>query len=387
MWKMGKIWCNLIIMLVFVISVSSCRNLSDKNIGQETIFLKMHPGDLPDDSKLSDVVKGVRLIPLETAPECYINAIVRIFVGDKHILVLSPGSMQYLYLFTMEGKFVRKIGKPGKGPEEYTGIRDISVFEDQQKVYLSSGLSGEQVVYNFDGSFDRRIKGITGAAESKRISNNHTAYFTYLDYEVKILDETTGNIVGFILIDPEYQASIASFSGSQHHGFFIQARGKDTIWTFNHDSLIPALVFDFGTGSIRPREYFRNRSQGGLPDGKIAVESFTFRGSGYYHFLLEHQNKLGKYNGYDVLVNENTLQTWHIPFRSESDDILFSDAVFLKNSSKTGDFITSAHAYELIEALPKIKANDDFDYDEVLIRQIEGMKEDDNPVLVLYTLK
>ncbi len=42
---------------------------------------------------------------------------------------------------------------------------------------------------------------------------------------------------------------------------------------------------------------------------------------------------------------------------------------------------------ELMEALPKIRGNGTFTYPPELIGQIEKMTLEDNPVLVLYTLK
>jgi hypothetical protein len=117
------------------------------------------------------------------------------------------------------------------------------------------------------------------------------------------------------------------------------------------------------------------------------IDCFPFYGAGYYHFLLSQEDKKGKEKAFDILVDEESHQSWFIKFGPESDDILFSDAYFFKNSANTGEMISVAYAIDLINGLPKIKENKSFSYDSKTIKQIEQLSEEDNPVLVLFTLK
>ena len=114
---------------------------------------------------------------------------------------------------------------------------------------------------------------------------------------------------------------------------------------------------------------------------------FVFYCSGYYNFFLDRESKDGKYHTFHVLVNENTNESWHFTYEPECDNILFSEAIFFQSAALSGKLTAIANAHELIEALPKIQENDQFEYSAELIEQIKNLKIDDNPVLVLYTLK
>ena len=67
---------------------------------------------------LSDVASGVRYIPLETTTESLLDKdILDVTFTADYLFVCDYVN---LFQFTPEGKFVRKIGKAGEGPGEYT---------------------------------------------------------------------------------------------------------------------------------------------------------------------------------------------------------------------------------------------------------------------------
>lgn len=374
---------------IFVIlSLVSCNSRQQESKSSDIVYLSINPKILPPPAQLTDVVESVRLIPLETNPQCYINAIVRTYVGKEYILVLSPGSMQYLFLFSKSGKFIRKIGRPGKGPTEYNNIRDISLNEERKEVYVSTDLHGEMISYSFDGSFIERIDGLVGAGESKRISADQIAYQTRLDFEVKVLNLKNSDTLSFIPIDPETRSASANFSGSLHSGYFYSATCKDTIWRFEKNTLKPALILDLGTGKISPKDYYKAKwSPQGLPSGLLIPQGFVFYCSGYYNFFLDRESTDGEYNTFHVLVNESTNESWHFTYEPECDNILFSEVIFFQSAALSGELTAVANAHELLEALPKMLDNDHFEYSTELIEQIKQLEIYDNPVLVLYTLK
>jgi hypothetical protein len=366
--------------IVFLaLSLSSCHSQKQQDSTPSDItYLSINPSKLPPLAKLTDVVESVRLIPLETNSQCYINAIVRTFVGKEYILVMSPGTMQYLYLFNIDGAFIRKIGRPGKGPTEYTDIRDISVNEERKEVYLSTDLHGEMITYSFDGNFLERIQGLDAAQESK----------TYLDFEVKVFNINSLDTLSFIPINPVTRPISASLTGSLHSGYFYSATCKDTIWRFEKDTLKPALILDLGSGEMNPKDYLKAKwSQQGLPPGKLIPQGFVFYCSGYYNFFLDREIRNREYTTFHVLVNESSNESWHFTYEPECDNILFSEAIFFQSAAISGELTTVVNAYELIDALPKILDNVDFEYSTELIEQIKQLNYDDNPCLVLYSLK
>lgn len=377
------------LLVFFAIFLTSCHSQKQKDTQpSDIVHLNINPTKLAPLAKLTDVVQSVRLIPLETDSRCYINAIVRTFVGKEFILVLSPGSIQHLYLFTKNGKFIRKIGRPGKGPTEYTDIRDISVNEERREVYLSTNLHGEMITYSFGGNFLDRIKGLNGARESKRISADQIAYQTSLDFEIKVFNIKSLDTLSFIPINPETRAASGNLTGSLHSGYFYSATCKDTIWRFEKDTLKPALILDLGSGKMNPKDYYKAKwSPQGLPPGKLIPHGFVFYCSGYYNFFLDRESKDGEYHTFHVLVNESSGESWHFTYEPECDNILFSEIIFFQSAAISGELTAVANAHELIDALPKMLENDHFEYSTELFEQIKQLDYDDNPVLVLYSLK
>ncbi len=70
--------------------------------------------------KLSEIASDIEFIQLETTKDCLINSEQSdCFISGQYILVVSrkpAGAM----VFDRNGKFLRRIGQVGKGPNEYT---------------------------------------------------------------------------------------------------------------------------------------------------------------------------------------------------------------------------------------------------------------------------
>lgn len=102
--------------------------------------------------KLSEVASGVKYIPLETTAESLLGKDIMdvTFAGD-YLFVCDYIN---LFQFTPEGKFVRKIGKAGEGPGEYTqSVMAVVYDEDTQQIFMSDFRKGKVLVYSFDGKY------------------------------------------------------------------------------------------------------------------------------------------------------------------------------------------------------------------------------------------
>lgn len=99
---------------------------------------------------LSEIAKEVKIIPLETKPECLVAQVTRgmIQMADHHLFIpCSEGILQ----FTEDGKFVRSVARRGQGPGEYTDVRYMAVNNKQKQVHLMD--HGKMHTYSVDGAF------------------------------------------------------------------------------------------------------------------------------------------------------------------------------------------------------------------------------------------
>ena len=116
---------------------------------------------------LSDVASGVRYIPLETTTESLLDKdILDVTFTADYLFVCDYVN---LFQFTPEGKFVRKIGKAGEGPGEYTqSIMAVTYDEDAKLIFMSDFRKGKVLVYSFDGKYLYDIETQRGSMTTYR---------------------------------------------------------------------------------------------------------------------------------------------------------------------------------------------------------------------------
>ena len=100
--------------------------------------------------RLSELVDSIEYVKLETRPECLISNGPNV-IGKKYILVLNGRPSQVL-LFDRTGKFLRPIGKVGKGPGEYTYPESADLSPDENRIIVSDVAQKLFLEYSADGS-------------------------------------------------------------------------------------------------------------------------------------------------------------------------------------------------------------------------------------------
>lgn len=85
---------------------------------------------------LEDYIKSIKYVPLETKIGSYISSILELKVFNRHILIRDVSGR--VLIFDSEGKFIRKLGKIGDGPGEYTRAYSIEIDEEAGLIYLGS---------------------------------------------------------------------------------------------------------------------------------------------------------------------------------------------------------------------------------------------------------
>jgi len=90
------------------------------------------------DIKLSSFVDQVELIELDDCPEAYHVNSDGLHIGEKHIIVGHRGFQDdsKVVLFDRSGRFVRNIGKIGKGPGEFTEVNGVGMDPNEQFVVI-----------------------------------------------------------------------------------------------------------------------------------------------------------------------------------------------------------------------------------------------------------
>jgi hypothetical protein len=138
--KIRKIFCNIIKLLIICYVYISCFNCHTNKDKVQTIAsiynIDVDQAKEKGDFYLSSIVKSVRPILLEEPDYALIGDVYEIQVLDNQIFILDMLIAKKLFVYDMNGKFVRQIGVIGQGPGEYLGIWDFCIDSDRKEIYL-----------------------------------------------------------------------------------------------------------------------------------------------------------------------------------------------------------------------------------------------------------
>jgi len=106
--------------------------------------------------KLSDFIKEVELIPLESSKDAYFRYPYSHTIGEKYIMVADAERAQ-MVLFDRKGKFIRAIGKKGKGPGEFIEPRQAAMDPNEEFIFIADGGASKLVKYSIEGEYMKEI--------------------------------------------------------------------------------------------------------------------------------------------------------------------------------------------------------------------------------------
>jgi len=143
----------LFLMSILIYSLFSCINNKNETTESSEIIknnrlnLKIN-GGLDNLLQVDSIFKDIEAIPLETRNECLITSITKaLFYKDK---ILLHDNAARLLVFNINGKFLYEIGKQGRGPGEFSELRDFDLDKDGN-VYILDYLKIHK--YKIDGAY------------------------------------------------------------------------------------------------------------------------------------------------------------------------------------------------------------------------------------------
>ena len=128
----------------FILSLSCCT----KPVQQvtELIQINIDPDKVEKIIDISPMLSdSIDIIPLETTDECLLSNIKQLTFHKGHFYILD-GTRRNIFVFDEAGRFVRKIGKQGNGPGEYSAIMYYSIVGDSILIQNQHGFNG--IIYS-----------------------------------------------------------------------------------------------------------------------------------------------------------------------------------------------------------------------------------------------
>ncbi len=144
-----------ITLILLIISVLySCTRENKANLDN----LEIYPlREKKREIKLNQLFSNFDFISLETTDEAIIGNISKLIFNDDNIFILDNSQAKKIFIFNTNGKFIRTIGKIGKGPGEYTNIEDFTIDKATGNIVILAYPS-MVLIYNTEGAFIKQKK-------------------------------------------------------------------------------------------------------------------------------------------------------------------------------------------------------------------------------------
>ena len=387
----GKTGVSLVFALIFC-AISACSNVHKSSVIEIVEIYEAIRG-ASGKQNLSAFAKTVKYIPLETNEDCLIDRIRNLHLTSEYILVATYGEC---YLFDRDnGKFVRKIGASGDGPNEYRGIRDVAIDEKRGLIYILSNENLRLVCYKFDGEPVMHITNFNNEFFQKFELIAPETYIAYFPNPFGV--ETRRLVIGNFTDDQQTVIPNFSFFVQEQvpgRSFMLQINALAQFYHFNDQlhfkECLNDTIFTIDDFQLFPK-YILNLQSLKFPN--------SLRGVGLRDFM-QMQNRYVICN----LVNENST---HLFISAEYDNKIYS-IVFDKNTGITGvvdaiDKSEPLHFFGLQDDISIVKMPfwpryvnpigemvawyDAFDFIEYCEKNnlvaLPNISEEDNPIIVI----
>lgn len=102
--------------------------------------------------KLSDLMESVEIVQLDNSTEEAFGRTWDVEISDNYIATGNVAENVKLY-HRKSGKYIGNVGKRGQGPGEYTNIWDITINEEDKRIYLWPNMRDYIYSYDMNGKF------------------------------------------------------------------------------------------------------------------------------------------------------------------------------------------------------------------------------------------
>ncbi|MCG6189343.1 6-bladed beta-propeller [Maribellus maritimus] len=208
---------------------------------------------------VSKIAGNVEFIQFENSDKALLGRVMDVQLTKDYIFIKHTGS-NLLTQFDRSGKFIRHIGKEGRGPKEYGLMRTFSIDEKKKLIYIHTNWTRKILVYNFEGEYVNTIKldgfdrlQMVWAHDSIFVSfsepNMGTEPFVFIETDFN--GDTLQTIQNHIFWEKKEQNSFLIFYSGRDNFYLannkLHMKGwyNDTVYTYNEkNKIVPKFLVD-----------------------------------------------------------------------------------------------------------------------------------------------
>lgn len=346
-----------------------------------------------DTLKASYFADTVIYVPLETTADNFIQHFKQLWMKDSLILINNHSS---LLLFHRNGKFIRQIGRHGKGPGEYGNIFRFDVIRDT--IYISSTSRRSLLEYTFDGIFCDEIQLDYQPVYFGNTADQRLA--CYVQYKGNILvynnDFSTPDtiIVEYGVTTGRYKYTVADPSFMTYiqktpSGLLFNNYMSDTIWNITSEKKEPAFILNM-KDKLLPRDQHIEFCNGDFKRWERTAKSCQQVHLLVYPSYMFIFQKYWLTPNYSAIYISNTktgeIKKFNSPYIY--DDIVSKQKLSFVIFSNSEDYLVAGiEPYDLLKDLRQNEKNVKETPSSKWLSQIKNISENDNLILVFMKIK
>lgn len=339
--------------------------------------------DLDERSSVSidDLFSKIEIIPLETKTISLIKEVSKVVYYGGKFFVLDY-LLSQLLIFDEKGKFINKISNKGSGPNEYANISDFTIDKAIGEIILLSPVDNSLYFYSLNAEFKRRkrlVESAGGAYKSMYLMNKDTLVLWSLDFEHRLKYYSFSKDSVIYQTFPEEKKDIFCPYEFQMEGYLCRSL-SNKVYRLSSFPIEVYYEWDFG-------EYNNNLSlvkypgPGSLSGVRKYAQDVYSSEIVNYVLILHGHNSLYKYC--QVVRKNKHLNVFYNNVKGES--VIFEktkEGVSFYPVYWTEDWMIGTNQILKLEDLfpPAFE-------DASLSRQLNSIREEDNPVLIKYAFK
>jgi hypothetical protein len=337
------------------------------------------------------------VIPLETNESFYISDIDKMRYYDNKFFVFDEVRSKKLLCFGKDGKFLYQVGTVGKAEGEYITPRDININPWKKRIELYDIMNNKILFYDFQGRYIGYSKFGRKARAIALVDSISYAVFNDGEYNDLPFNLFVTPIDSFKVQRPgiPFQGQRDVMNGVNSFSDFgpntlLAFSLNDTIYEVTRNGAKPKYLIDYGNNRI-PEEVLSKRMDdivNFLSDKNIpGFISNLIETSEYLTFSYTYSSL--SYNTVFIQKSSGRITNLFNP----ANDINYIP--FKPPMCTMGDrFVSKIPAYEIVSTyaeISKVKNNSpgmvNIEAYNKLKDIAQDLKEDDNPVLLVYKLK
>ena len=342
---------------------------------------------------LSEIADTVEYIPLQTNEDITVGEIEKMIVRHGKIYIWDRLS-ESVFCFNMSGNYLYRVHAQGQGPGEYGRTSDFSLDMDNGHICIFSDVDRAIFEYDENGKFLKEtpspyiitsfaIRGNTIYAYTGRTPNEYPDMDGESQFRFNVVQDGEAALhqLPFRHNEKLHKIPLSDRNFSMYKDTLLLSEDlSPRIYTVNRDGkLTPRYKIDFTTNTYHPSfedgELDIDRMQREERDGNLTKMSNGFYENGRYVIFNYARGLIGT-----AYVDKRDSTVHNMGYFNMDD--------YNHNPLASGiEFVDEEYLYKVEEPGMLVQNGKKQEFSPALARQVAGMSETDNPVIVRIRLK